>query len=94
MQQIIHKIGKKIATKVPSFKLFPAAEETIPTIVGPALHPTSPASANNANINVPPFLMPAAAILNVPGHIIPTEKPQIAHPIKLSSGIGDKEISR
>ena len=94
MQQIMHKIGKKIAAKVPNFKLLFAADETIPTRVGPALQPTSPARANNANINVPPFLIPAADILNVPGHIIPTEKPQIAQPIKLSIGHGDNEIIR
>ena len=36
----------------------------------------------------------ADALLNVPGHIIPTESPQTAQAIKLSCGMGSREIPK
>ncbi len=60
----------------------------------PPEQPRSPPRANNANIAVPPFRMTADALLKLPGHIIPTDRPQIAHPSRDSCGSGDREISR
>ena len=68
-------------TSKPFFKSSPNAPDTNPTTVGPALQPTSPAKAKIANIAVPPRFSVPAAILNTPGHIIPTDKPQTAHAI-------------
>ena len=34
------------------------------------------------------------ALLNVPGHIIPTDKPQIPHPTRENTGSGEKTISK
>ncbi len=75
-----------MAEKIPIFKLLPNQPDTIPTRVGPPEHPRSPASARNANMAVPPPRIEAAARLNVPGHIIPTENPQSPHPISPSTG--------
>ena len=66
----------------------PAALETSPERVGPPPHPRSPARASRANIAVPPPRIVADALLNVPGHIMPTEKPVIAHPIRFIAGTG------
>ena len=66
----------------------------MPTTVGPAEQPKSPASARNANIAVPPPRILADAKLKVPGHRIPTDKPQIPQPISPSTGRVDKEIKR
>ena len=84
--------GNTIAANMPIFKLSPKADDTIPATVGPPEHPTSPANANSANINVPPFFKDAAALLNVPGHIIPTDKPHNPHPISPITGFGTNEI--
>ena len=70
------RIGNTIAAKIPIRRLFPRLLETNPASVGPPEHPRSPASASSANIAVPPPRIDADAILNVPGHIIPTENPQ------------------
>ena len=78
--------------KIPIFILSLKTLDTLPTIVGPSEHPTSPASAKKANIAVPPFFSIDEDILKVPGHKIPTENPQIPHPIRDSSGQGDRDI--
>ena len=86
--------GKIIANRSPvcRFPLFAFA--IIPTTVGPAEHPMSPANAINAYMAVPAFGSAMAAVLNVPGQKIPTEKPHSAHPIKPNSGLLDKEAIR
>ena len=78
----------------PIFKLSPNAPDTIPTSVGPPEHPTSPPNASRANNAVPPFGRAADALLKVPGHMMPTDNPQIAQAIRLICGIGDREIPR
>ena len=50
--------------------------------------------ANKANNAVPPFGKAFAALLNVPGHIIPTERPQTAHATRLNCGTGSKDIPK
>lgn len=75
------KTGNIIAINIPFFKSSLNTPDTTPTTVGPAEHPKSPAKANNANIAVPPLGIPFEAILNVPGHSIPTDKPVMPTPI-------------
>ena len=87
-------IGKIVPTRIPIFKLPPKISAINPTRVGPAEQPISPATANIANIAVPPPLMPAAPTLSVPGHIIPTEKPHIAKPIKDKIILFEKAVIR
>ena len=67
---------------------------TLPTMAGPMLPPRSPAIAKSANIAVPPVGNALEEMLIVPGHMIPTENPQIAQPNRLSRGFGTKEIQR
>ena len=86
--------GKTAAAKIPILKLSLNNPEMLPTSVGPPEQPRSPPNANNANIAVPPLGMAAAARLKVPGHIIPTDRPQTAHASKLICGIGIKEMHR
>ena len=47
-----------------------------------------------ANMAVPPVRMDAAALLKLPGHMIPTDRPQSAQPIRLNTGDGTRLISR
>ena len=87
-------VGKMIPAKIPNF-IFPlAALETMPTKVGPLEHPISPANASKANIAVPPVGSETDALLKGPGHIMPTDRPQMAHPIKLRTGCGERLTSR
>ncbi len=74
-------IGKITAARIPLLRLSPYTPETKPASVGPEEQPRSPASASRANRAVPPCRMEATAILKVPGHMIPTERPQSAQPI-------------
>ena len=83
-----------MAAKMPFFRSSAARLDTAPTTVGPPEHPRSPASASSANKAVPPFRIDEDALLKVPGHMIPTDRPQIAHPNRDSCGSGDREISR
>ena len=85
-----NNIGNTMALMMPIFKLPPRASATAPTIVGPEEHPRSPARARSANIAVPPVGKDADAILNVPGHRMPTEKPQTAQPMRPNTGCGAK----
>ena len=87
-------IEKIIPDNIPIFRSFPAHSETNPTIVGPKLHPRSPARARIANITVLPPLISFAARLYVPGHITPTDHPHIAHPTRDKKGSGESEMIR
>ena len=86
--------GKTIATSIPALRLSAAALDTNPTSVGPPEHPRSPASARRANSVVPPRGIETDAVLKSPGHIIPTENPQSAHPKRFSAGNGRMEIHK
>lgn len=86
--------GKMTPAKIPIFRFSDAISETNPTKVGPPEHPASPASASSANNAVPPFLREADALLNVPGHMIPTDNPQIEQPISAINGDADSDIVR
>ena len=83
-----------VATKIPVFILPPAAFETKPIRVGPAEQPMSPARAKSANIVVPPLLIFAAQRLKVPGHIIPTDRPQRAQPTNENTGFFESDAIR
>lgn len=82
------------AAASPILRLLPNAAETIPTSVGPAEQPTSPARASMAKSALPPLGQFLVAILNVPGQKIPTDKPQSAQPKRLSKGRDEKAASR
>ena len=60
---------------MPILRLLPQALETNPARVGPPEQPRSPARASKANMAVPPRGIMEEALLKVPGHRIPTEKP-------------------
>lgn len=90
----IKAAGKTTPNIIPCFMSPPKTSAIVPTRVGPAAQPKSPPKASKANIAVPPLLAYAAATENVPGHIIPTEKPTIPHPVKDNHGKGDSEIIR
>ena len=86
--------GKMIAASIPILILPPVASATKPARLGPTEHPTSPASARNANIAVPPPGKTPAAMLNVPGQNMPTEKPVSAQPMRLNIGYGESDVAR
>ena len=88
------RTGNTILANIPIFRLSPAKSDTKPTKVGPAEHPKSPPNASKANKAVPAFGKAAAALLKVPGHIIPTEKPLTAQANKLKIGLGKREIPK
>lgn len=79
-----------MANPIPNL-IFPFVKDmTVPAKVGPLAHPRSPAKARRANINVPPFLIPDEARLNVPGQNIPTEKPAKPQARSVMVGSGTK----
>lgn len=84
--------GNITPAKIPIFRLSFNTPDIKPTSVGPPEHPKSPPNAKRANIAVPPLGSVADALLNVPGHIIPTESPVIAQHTKLKAGIGINAI--
>ena len=86
-------IGKMIAANIPMLILPFAASATNPARLGPTEQPISPSSARNANIAVPPPGRMPAAILNVPGQNMPTEKPVSAQPIRLNTGYGESDVA-
>ena len=86
--------GKTMAAKMPFFRSSEAAADMYPTSVGPPEHPRSPPKASSANRAVPPFFREAEALLKLPGHMIPTERPQTPQPTKDSRGEGAREIHR
>ena len=89
-----NKIGKIVPTKIPIRILSLSLPETKPTRVGPAVQPRSPPRARSAKSAVPPLLIEAEALLKLPGHIIPTERPQSAHPIRPTTLFGTRLIVR
>ena len=86
--------GNTDAASNPIFRLPPASPEMLPTAVGLTVAPKSPANAKKANMAVPPFGHAWDERLIVPGHIIPTPKPQSAHPIRPRNGNGEREASK
>ena len=86
--------GKTIDIRIPDEMLPPRRSAAKPVRVGPAEHPTSPARARNANIAVPPPGRTPAAMLNVPGQNMPTEKPVSAQPTRLNTGYGESDVAR
>ncbi len=86
--------GKITAARIPFFKSSEAMLDTYPTSVGPPEQPRSPARANSANMAVPPFLMSADPLLKLPGHMIPTDRPQTAQPTRENTGDGEREMHR
>ena len=94
MRTISINTGNMIAESIPVPILPPAASATKPASPGPTEHPTSPASARNANIAVPPPGRILDAMLNVPGQNMPTEKPVSAQPARLRNGYGERDIRR
>ena len=91
---MVNNIGNITAAKIPVCNCPVVAFETNPTNVGPTEQPRSPARASKAKRVVPPARSEAAAVLKVPGHIIPTESPVRAHPIKLIMGLDVKPVSK
>ena len=83
-----------VPIRIPFRRLSPKVLAAKPTTAGPPLQPKSPASASRAKSVVPPLGIEALAILKLPGHIIPTDNPQIPHPIRLNAGEGAKEVKR
>lgn len=86
--------GKITPARIPFFRLSDNAPDTKPTSVGPPEQPTSPANANKANKEVPPLRNASDALLKLPGHMIPTENPQIEQPISDKNADGAREIQR
>ena len=76
------------------FRLSPKASAIQPAVVGPSVQPASPARARRANILTPPFGILSVAMHSVPGHIMPTEKPQTAHPTSERMGYGESAVIR
>ena len=77
----MHK-GNIVATSKPIFRFSPVASATFPTIAGLIVAPRSPAIARKANMAVPPAGHLREEILIVPGHMIPTARPQRAQPTR------------
>ena len=87
-------IGKITANSSPLLSPPLPVPDKRPTSPGPPAQPDLPPKAKKANITVPPLGHRSAAKLNVPGHIIPTERPVSAHPASESTGIGENTASR
>ena len=86
--------GNTTAASIPVFRLLLNILDTMPVSEGPAEHPRSPPRASSANITVPPLRSAADALLKLPGHIIPTERPHIAQPARFNTGEGTSDITR
>ena len=86
--------GKTIAASSPGWSTPPDAPATIPTSVGPDEQPRSPANAISAYMAVPPIGNIRAAMLNVPGQKMPTEKPHNAQPTIPHTGEGANAANR
>lgn len=86
--------GNIIAYKRPVCRFPPFALAIMPTTVGPAEQPISPARAISAYMAVPAFGSAMAAVLKVPGQKIPTEKPHNAQPNKPNNGLADNAAIR
>ena len=79
---------------IPAFRSSPVFCVTNPITNGPMEPPISPAMARSANSAVPPSGILEDEILMVPGHIIPTDKPQIPHPANAKTGECVNDIHR
>ena len=86
--------GKTIDIRIPEEMLLSKISAAKPVTVGPTEQPTSPARARKANIAVPPPGRTPAAMLNVPGQNMPTEKPVSAQPTRLNTGYGESDVAR
>ena len=86
--------GNIVAASKPFFKFSPVASATFPTRTGPAVAPRSPANAIKANMAVPPDGHFLEERLIVPGHMIPTARPQRAHPHKPSIAQDDRDDNK
>lgn len=82
-----------IARSMPFFRSPPSLSEIKPTAAGPIEQPTSPDSASSAKSAVPPVGSAFAPMLRLPGHIIPTERPHKAQPIRLSTAFDESDES-
>ena len=91
---MISTTGKSIPERRDVFRSVPLTPITAPTSEGPEVQPMSPDRAKSANIAVPPFGKLADATLRTPGQRIPTEIPQSAHPIRETTGQGEKQVIR
>ena len=87
-------IGNTLPTSIPVWRLSPACWVTVPTRLGPNAPPRSPAIARRANSAVPPWGIRGEVMLIVPGHIMPTEKPQKIQPISPKKGLADNDARR
>ena len=72
--------GNTAAQSIPLLSPPSEISETIPTKSGPTAQPISPASANSANIAVPPRDKCFVPRVYVPGHRDATDTPQSAQP--------------
>ena len=90
----IKPMGNTVAKSKPVFRLPPTVSAIQPTMAGLTVAPKSPAKAKKANIAVPPLGHFCEEILMVPGHIIPTDNPQKAQPIRPMPEIGDRDANR
>ena len=87
-------VGKIRPIPMPARILFPVWDFEGGHVSGPMLPPRSPAMASSANMAVPPMGNFCEEMLMVPGHIIPTEKPQIMQPTSPVNGEEDMEVRR
>ena len=86
--------GKAVAKTNPVLRLPSTISEMLPTIAGLTIAPRSPARARNANIAVPPRGQFSDDTLMEPGHMIPTARPQSAHPQSPVMGKAQREARR
>ena len=91
---MIMMTGKTHPNRIPMRKLSPDICVNQPTALGPKAPPRSPAIANSANIAVPPRGNCFEEMLSVPGHMMPTEKPQMTQPTSPVIGLRVMEARR
>ena len=91
---MINMRGNTLPTRMPDRRLSPACCVTAPTRLGPKAPPRSPAMARRANSAVPPRGIRGDVMLIVPGHIMPTEKPQKTQPISPRTGFAHSDARR
>ena len=91
---MVIQIGNIVAASKPFFRFSPVSSATFPTVTGPTVAPRSPANARNANIAVPPVGHFLEDRLIVPGHMIPTARPQRAQPVKPNIAKEDNDANK
>ena len=87
-------MGKMTEQRIPYCRSPPKTAAMSPATEGPEEHPRSPDSASRANMVVPPNLTLSVARENVPGQKMPTEKPQMIHPMSARTGSGERPMMR